>query len=174
MKRTVRRTRSGQSLIEALVYITLIAVALSFAMRLMNLGYDAHRSTQAWGQRVTQHSRLARSLTRDVHAAAAARLLGREQTVDQHRLQLDLPDGTAVHYAWSDPWVTRIRLTGDQVVEQEAFQILTRRPPVWDVADDGRLVTVQLFRTRVEGENHPYRVEAVVGHDLRYRGGSRE
>jgi hypothetical protein len=161
MTATRRPRRRGASLIETVVVIASVALILSVSGVFLHLVMRVDRAGRASAAEATAVARLARQFRQDVREADSARVV-------DGRLELPMPDGSAVSFAATDGGVSRTEGAGGKVVRRELYGLPSLEPA--DLAVEGASARLTLARRpdpRAGGAPRPtLRIEATVGKHL--------
>jgi hypothetical protein len=166
----LKHRRSGKSLIELVIVLTVLIAVMTPAARLM---YTLMRSEREGirGLAVSANmARLSRELRRDVHAALGAELVAPEGDAPA-RLRLRQADDRVVTYAPGTDRVTRtVADEAGETSSREAFH-LPDGAGTFEVSSEPRLVVFTHKRSRTSestSASEAIRVEAVPGRDHRF------
>jgi len=105
--------RSGKSLIEALVLITLLTIALGMSTTSLATLFRIHRLIRADAEQAAALARLATQFRSDAHEAVSS-------SIDDHCV-LTLADGRTIHYSREAPRLVRQVRRGDKVLHRDTF-----------------------------------------------------
>lgn len=163
-------SRSGKTIIEVLVVISVFAALMTPIGRLLHTMMRSEREgVQALTASVSG-SRLAREFRSDVHAARDVETAADENGPGELRLIHD--DGTAVTYRAGDRRMQRIVARGDEVLSRESFR-LPAGTSRFEVLEEPRIVVLLHEHSATTGSQESrgtdvLRVEAVPGRDHRF------
>jgi prepilin-type N-terminal cleavage/methylation domain-containing protein len=164
-----RPMRRAFTLIEMIVAISVAATLTGIAMCLLLVMYRAERSGRTHLAETESLERLADQFRQDVHAAVGDVLLDAKMQPQQWRLEL--PGKIDVQYDVAVNAVSREERSGSKTVRRESY-ILPNDSTV-SVAVD-RKANPPIVCLKIEPSDpslrpgNPFRVEAVLGRDLRF------
>lgn len=147
-----RERRAGYSLIEMVLYISLVGLfSPLFAVLLQRAGQAGHDTTMMLLD-ARQLYRFHRDWTEDVHAALRADLLVDDP--DSGTLRLELGDGTVVQYLWDHDRIRRRQWDDETLMHQEAYVLDNPLEVEWVVGRADGLLEVRLWRPIPSGPSH--------------------
>ena len=161
--------RSGKSLVELMVVITVMSTMLFVAFGAINLLLR----NQTLGNEQKTHnlnlSRLSRDFRDDVHAAAKAEV--RDEIDGAPQCQLHLPDGRTVTYQADGARLTRIETKSEKTVRRD-FYTLPEGETSYEHAAGSQLIAVthRWTRSTTKEPDTPreLRLEATLSRDRRF------
>jgi len=109
------RFRSGKSLVELMVVISVVSVVLAACTTTLAALLHLERQFRRDAEQTTTLARLATRIRSDAHQASG--LQAGETCV------LSLPGGEAIHYALDGRAITRIVRRGEAIVHRDAFRL---------------------------------------------------
>jgi prepilin-type N-terminal cleavage/methylation domain-containing protein len=168
-----RSARRAFTLIEMITVIAVGAALTGIAVSLLLVLYRADRNGRAHAAAAQSLQQLAEQFRRDVHAATD--VTANEKTPQQW--QIDMPGGVVVRYALAADGVAREEKAGEKVVRHESYRLSgdstvlvmadrAASPPVATLTVEPKEVTERPGKT--------FRIEAVLGRDLRFAGQRKE
>lgn len=171
--RTSNVNRPGHTLLEILIWLTLVSTLISFASVLLHQTYRAERRTRQSIAIAREARRLARLWSDDVHAAVRVTTIARSKS-EPPKCEMHRADGTLVRYAWIAPYLTRESIEPNGSRRQEAFLLATTAQSaedvvVWNVDDaDARVVLEIPITVQADAPLQREVVEATIGTDYRF------
>ncbi|MCH7686190.1 MAG: hypothetical protein IH899_05845 [Planctomycetes bacterium] len=167
--------RSGKSLIELVVVISVMSIVMVIAVRtitqLMRADASGGKSLVAG----TSLARLAHQFRRDVHDADDAELLTADEN-QSPRLQLSLPENTIAEYRPFAEKILRTIRRGEITISRETFH-LPRGENRFEISEDETpIISLVHLRNTVESSEKSssrapekeIRIEAIRGKNHRY------
>ena len=167
--------RSGKSLIELVVVISVMSVVMLIAVRTLT---QLMRADASGGKSLvagTSLARLAHQFRRDVHAAEQARLITPEDNAAP-RLQLFLPENTIAEYRPFAEKILRTVRRGEETTSRETFH-LSRGENRFEISEQ-EIPIISLVHVRKSTESYQkspgpagakeIRIEAIRGRNHRY------
>lgn len=131
------RPRSGYSLIECLVAISLIATTFTLVATSLHGMYRSSQSVRQDVEMETEWFRFAGQFRADAHQALSFALEEKsEPEVAASALSLAWPDGRNVRYALRPQHIERVVLRGDEVVHRETYRLPAPAIPHWQINRD--------------------------------------
>jgi len=167
--------RSGKSLIELIVVISVMSMVMLIAVRTISQLMRADASGGKSLVAETSLARLSHQFRRDVHAARKAQLVIPEENAAS-RLQLSLPENTIAEYRPFAEKILRTVRRGEETISRETFH-LSRGENRFEISEDDTPIIslVHLRKTAESYENPPgharekeIRIEAIRGRNHRY------
>ena len=160
--------RRALTLIEMIVTISVAATLTGIALCLLVVMLRAERSGRAHVAEAESLDRLADQFRQDVHAAVGEAVVSGK---DLHQWRLDLTGNRTVQYTIADNDISRNERAGSKDVRRESYKLPggSTVAVAVDRATNPPLVslTIELKDASLRSA-HPYRVEAVLGRDLRF------
>lgn len=144
--------RSGISLIELMVAVTLVSILLSATAVLLTALFRSEVQLRGDLRQQTALARLNHQFRADAHAAAACAVTD--------RCVLTRRDGLSIEYAWQAPRLTRRVLREETVELQDAFELSGEARLRFSREDVGSRQLVQM--TIEPGETPPRRYATAV------------
>jgi type II secretory pathway component PulJ len=136
--------RSGKSLIEMMIVMSLLSSILLLCGQMLMGMFRADTAQSAVAERTAAHLRLADRFRADVHSASEARLepVG-EGVTRKEQLVLSLPEGRTATYA-AGTTLTRTVKKGDQRVSFDAWPLASDAVQ-WELANGSKKVILLLL-----------------------------
>ena len=160
--------RRALTLIEMVTTISVAAVLTGLAMCLLVVMLRAERGGRAHVAEAESLERLADQFRQDVHAAVGEAVVSGKEL---RQWRLDLSGNRSVHYTIADNGISRDERAGSKDVRRESYALPDDSSVA--VAVD-RATNPALVSLTIEPKDaslrsaHAFRVEAVLGRDLRF------
>jgi type II secretory pathway pseudopilin PulG len=137
-RRVVAGHRSGKTLLEALVIITMLGVVLTGVTTTLVTSFRVERQLSRDTAQEASLARLASRVRTDAHAAIGAKI--------DSGCELMLADGRTVRYAFESPRIVREVRRGDAILHRDAFLLPAKAEVAFSAASeaDGQLVRVSI------------------------------
>ena len=179
MHRRDRRRRGMASLIEALAAIALLSAVFTATAGLLHLMMRLERGSRDELAATIAEGRLAIDVRDDVHAAIGVTSADDGEPNPPDRLELELPGGASASYRVDGEKLRRLRIDPSGRRRFESYRLPRRTNARWERVGRGGETVVALVLERPEGprgEGRPrtLRIEAVLGRDHRFKGGTIE
>ena len=171
-----KSSRTGKSLIEVLIVISIMGAIMTPAVRLIHTMMGSERESVRALTVSSSAARLARQFRRDVHAATGVEIV-RGEDEEAPRLELQVGAGKTVTYVSAADEVLRTVAEGDdgQPVSRESYHVPagqgrfeTRGNPPLVVLIHERSASEEHGRARTSSGMKYLRIEAVLGRDHRF------
>ncbi len=164
------RHRSGFTLLELLVVITVLAVLGMILTMLLKLTLDTERAQASSFDRLAQTSRLADEFRADVARAETTLAIWQDLRANEQTLILSLKDKSQIVYQWKEGKLWRTLFEADDFTERVVpIDAKDVRPEFVRPTDTSRLVRLRLHRLG-NGDVSPgqtLEVAAAIGGDVR-------
>jgi prepilin-type N-terminal cleavage/methylation domain-containing protein len=166
--------RRALTLIEMIVAITVAATLTGIAMSLLLVMFRTERSGRTQLAQAQSLARLADQFRQDVHAAVGETVDGRK---DPHHWQFHLAANQIVQYTVAGDVLSREQRGDSKDLQRESYSLpkdctvaitvdRTANPPVVSLTVEPNEASLR--------PAHPFRVDAVLGRDLRFSEGRKE
>ena len=116
-----RRRRSAKTLIEAVVIISLLTIVVGLSTTTLAMLFRVRRQTQIDSEQAASLHRLAIRFRADAHDSLGIALRGDPGIANG--VDLDLPNGKLIQYAFTSPNMTRQVLHDANVIHHETFRL---------------------------------------------------
>jgi type II secretory pathway component PulJ len=161
--------RSGISLVEMQVVISMMAVLLGFTGVCLHGMYRAQARLESNVQRRASLDRLWLRLCADAHSAVAVRLQDDDQT--RQSLLLTASDGAEIGYRTGQSEVQRIVRQGEKVLHRDTFRLPGAADVQWQLSEGTQPVISAVVVPGSEparaGTAVPMTIRATVGAQIR-------
>jgi prepilin-type N-terminal cleavage/methylation domain-containing protein len=165
--------RRAYTLIEMIVAISVAAALTGIGMSLLLVMFRSEQSGRTQLAQAESLERLATQFREDVHIAAAQPVVNNER----HQWQFHCDGNRIVQYAFAADVLSREDRSDSKALRRESF--LLPKDSIVAIAVD-RATNPPLVSLAIEPADvslrpgHPFRVEAVLGRDLRFSQGQKE